>query len=117
MYVYSGECRLCDVGPPIGANDCTGKPLFTGDIVLTYTEENNLGATYVAGLTAVVSDQYQSFSDGTFTERKNPEFYVMGIKNVPLHDSGEWRVQRVKSYIDAIVGEHWREYGFSFKEN
>jgi hypothetical protein len=116
MYVYSGECRLCDVGVYSGFSDAAGIPLSTGDIVLTYTE-NEMGCRFVGGLSVVVSDQYTTFSGGRH-EIKNGdvEFFVMGVRGVDLINApGEWKVHLVKSHEDVINGEHWKDYGFSFR--
>lgn len=98
MYVYSGRVRLCETGIDAGFADTHGEPLATGDIVIVFTDD------YVpANLTVVVSE-----ADG---------FYVMGIKSVPMHDPGQWRVLRVKSAADVIPGERWPAYGFSYQNN
>jgi hypothetical protein len=89
--------------------DIRGKELFTGDIVLTFTESYS-----VDYLTAVVSDQFASYSDGTHIEHKSHSPFVMGIKNVNL-DEGEWMILKVKDWSDCIDGEHWKEYGFNYK--
>jgi hypothetical protein len=117
MYVYSGNCRLCEAGQPIDINDYAGNPLHTGDIVLTFTEDPN-GCTYVGALTVVVSDQYQTYSDGAHVEKTgDQEFYIMGIKGVDITDGeGEWKVKKIKGYADVVDGEHWPEWGFSFCE-
>lgn len=116
MYVYSGYCRLCEIGQPTGITGA-GEQLHTGDIVLTYTE-NELGCWHVGAMSVVVSNQYQSYSDGTHVKKAGePEFYVMGIRTVDLiEEPGEWRVKRIKSFEDVINGEHWREWGFSYRD-
>lgn len=114
-YVYSGDCRLCDVGHETGFRDCNGNNLRTGDIVITYIVDQ-VGFSNLGGLTVVVSDQYQSYSDGTHKEKEGElEFFVMGIKCIDVNEDGSWRVMRVKEYEFAIDGEHWRDYGFSFQ--
>jgi hypothetical protein len=112
-YVYSGKCRLCDVGIPTGENDIHGKELFTGDILVTFTENYAPG-----GLTVMVSNQYQSYSDGTHKETGETSPYPMGIKNMwtdPEEDRSKWSVLKVKHWEDVVSGEHWRDFGFSFK--
>ncbi len=114
MHVYSGNCRLCDVGVGTGFKDLGGKPLNTGDIVVTFTE-NDLGVQYLGGLTVVVSDQYQSYSDGTHRLKDGePEFFVMGIRSVDLDEAGAWKVQKLKGFESVVAGENWPDYGFRF---
>ena len=40
MYVYSGNCRLCECGKPTGIKDDTNRELKTGDIVMSYTVDS-----------------------------------------------------------------------------
>lgn len=116
MYVYSGKCRLCDVGVETGFHDCNDVSLRTGDIVITYTEDE-LGFANLGVLTVVVSDQYQSYSDGTHVEKEGEvEFFVMGIKSIDINEDGTWRVKRLKGYESVLDGEHWPDYGFSFRD-
>jgi hypothetical protein len=59
-----------------------------------------------------------SYSNGTYKVNDIPEeFFVMGIKEVNFmeKDSG-WYIERVKSYKDVIDREHWKDYGFNYKE-
>lgn len=114
MYVYSGDCRLCDVGQPVGFHDSKGNALRTGDIVITFTVDS-LGFSNLGGLTVVVSDQYQSFTDGSHVENEAPSAYVMGIRSVQVDEDGQWRVLRLKKWEDVIPGESWPDYGFSFR--
>lgn len=114
-YVMSGKCRLCTTGHPAGFRDLEGKPLFTGDIVAIFTDGGD-GAKEAHSLTAVVRDQFASFSDGTFIARDEPgDCFVMGIKSVPMDDPGHWRVWKLKDHRDVIPGEHWTAYGFSYQ--
>ena len=39
----------------------------------------------------------------------------MGIKDVDL-STEDWRVEIVKKYTDVIDGEHWKEFGFNYKD-
>ena len=120
LRVFSGKCCMCDVGIPVGATSTYGYPIeiHTGDIVIVW-HGDYIGTdletwSTCATLTAVVSDDYQSFSDGTIKllDTEEPAF-PMGIKGCGfLHP--EWRVQVVKKYSDVIPGEHWPQYGFSY---
>lgn len=114
-YVLSGKCRLCTIGFDAKVKDWAGKPLFTGDIVAVFTERGD-GVENFSGLTAVVRDEFTSYSDGTVVPRADVgDCYVMGIKSVPLDAPGEWRVAKVKDHRDVIPGEHWTAYGFSYQ--
>ena len=86
MFVYGGKCKICQCGKFAGIYDANGNLLETGDIVLIFTRDENLGVTYMPGhLTVVVENQFKSYSDGTHVPIDHPEKpYVMGIKNIDL---------------------------------
>lgn len=118
MKVFSGNCCLCDVGMPVGAQDESGNELHTGDIVII-NHGDYIGTelerwSRIGGLTVVVSDQYKSFSDGTVEEIAEPKPFVMGIKDCGFNHP-EWRIELVKKFSDVIDGEHWPAYRFSYK--
>lgn len=109
MYVYSGDCRKCEVGVETNLFDWSGELLNTGDIVISICD-----GLYNSGLTVVIADQWQSYSDGTHVKKDGDlEFFVMGIKSEVLGE--RWQAVRVKKFEDAIEGEHWTDYGFSYK--
>lgn len=127
MRVFSGKVHMCDVGHPAGFRDLEGRHLATGDIVALFTGTGASAVSY--GLTVVVRDQFTSYSDGTVIEKTEPgECFVMGIKSVDLTlpDEGSeeddpaaslyWKVWKVKDHTDVIEGEHWKAYGFSFRD-
>lgn len=95
LYVYSGKVRLCSCGRPAGFKDIADDPLFTGDIVITYTD--SYGPQW---LTVIVSE--------------GDETYPMGLKTVPMDEPGQWRVKRLKEFKDVVAGEHWPAWGFSY---
>ena len=67
-------------------------------------------------LTAVVSNQFQSFNDGSVRlDDREAEPFVMGLKSVKF-DSPEWRVHLVKPFDQVVVGEHWKQWGFSYRQ-
>jgi hypothetical protein len=110
LFVHSGDCRMCAVGTATGQRDMLGGLLFTGDIVLSFVE-----GTPSYYLTVVVRDEYRSFVGGAHMPIDEPGApYLMGIKSVPLEDTGEWRVLKVKDFSDVISGEHWRAFGFNY---
>jgi len=120
MKVKSGKCVLCDVGVYTGHKNKRGEELHTGDIILLW-HGNYIGTEDESwypesGLTAVVSDQYQTYSDGSVVEKEgDPEFFVMGVKGCGF-DSQEWDFQIVKKYSDVISGENWPQFGFSYED-
>jgi len=110
MYLYSGKCRVGAVGHETPFVDMRGEPLRVGDIVVIYTENSN-----PRGLTAVVSDEFISYSDGTHVTKDGPiETFVMGIKNAGFGEGHAWNVLKVKDGSDAVDGEHWKDYGFRY---
>jgi len=115
-FVLSGKCRIGDVGEKTPLVDCHGKPLFVGDIVATFTKEHELGVCYFSGLTAVVSDKWTSYSDGTHKQKQGDiDYFVMGIKGVDfMQEDSLWQVQKVKSFEDVVSGENWKEFGFNY---
>lgn len=115
MFVYSGKCKLCECGKPTGIYDNTGEHLKTGDIVVIFTYDE--GVKYIPNnLTVVIEKQFVSYSDDTHVPIDHPEKpFVMGIKNVDLANS-DWGVIRVKEWKDVVHGEHWKAYGFNYRE-
>jgi hypothetical protein len=119
LKVFSGECQLCDAGIDAGANDSKGAPLHTGDIVLIY-HGSYVGTDHeqwdlAGGLTAIVADQYESFSNGTAKLSAEPSpAYAMGIKACGL-DSPNWDVVLLKKFSEVVDGENWKGYGFNYR--
>ena len=123
LAVFSGECLQGVCGIATGFFDMHDKPLFTGDIVQVYsveswvTEHGDLLSYMPEGLTAVVSDEWTSYMDGSFVRKSGcAEFFVMGIRDVDLEEPGTWRVRKLKDFSDVVLGEHWKDYGFSYSE-
>jgi hypothetical protein len=113
LKVWSGDCCLCDVGLD------TGHGFKTGDIVLLWKGEHidtdNERWEPLRNLTVVVADQYTTYSNGKIEETESPEFYVMGIRDCGFDDPS-WDIWLVKDHSDVVTGEHWRDYGFSFRQ-
>ena len=113
MFVYSGNCRLCECGLKTNLKtSIKEEPLRTGDIVVIFTvDENGVLSYFSDSLTVVVSNQYQTYSTGEHKRLKEypdsiaDDAYVMGIKDVVIGD--KWQVDRVKKYEDVIDGERW----------
>lgn len=114
-FVLSGKCRKGDVGESTPLTDCYGNKLFVGDIVATFTKDE-FGVCYFSGLTAVVSDKWTSYNDGTHVQKEGGvEHFVMGIKGVDfMKEDSKWSVQKLKSFEDVVSGEKWKEFGFNY---
>jgi len=118
MYIYSGKCRQGICGEVTPMTDSLKKKLHVGDIVMVSTIDEN-GICDNTGLTVVVSDRFESFSDGTHKEKsEGVQYFVMGIKDVDFigKDSERWFVKKVKDVSDVVSGEHWEDYGFRYSE-
>ena len=119
MRVYSGNCCMCDVGIPAHQNDMHGNELFSGDIVQLW-HGNYLGEDIEewlpsSGLTVIVGNQYQSYSDGTIKLLTNsPELFTMGISSCGVQND-EWKVSLVKSHKDIIEGERFPSFGINYR--
>lgn len=126
MFIYSGKCRLCEVGLTTDLKDDLGNKLRTGDIVMSYTVAKDTGFRSVYGITVVVANHYDNIAGVPPTERieeNKSEPFVMGIKacdiQEPLEDypTTVWRVHRVKEYEDIIDGEKWSDFGFNYRSD
>lgn len=112
LKVWSGQCCLCDIGKPV-----PGTEFHTGDIVLVWHGQW-IGTdaeiwTPCDGLSVVVSDQYETFSNGEINEASDPKPFVMGIKGKGFDDD-DWDIRLIKKYSDVVIGEHWPNYGFRY---
>jgi len=120
MKIFSGRCCLCDVGIPTNQVDMNGTELFSGDIVQLW-HGSYIGTDIEEwmpsdGLTAIVGNQYQSYSDGTIELiNSNPELFTMGISSCGIQNT-EWKVKLVKSHKDIITGERFIAFGINYKE-
>lgn len=119
MAVFSGNCLCAICGEPAGFNDMHGNALMTGDIVIVFTEDDGEMDCFPDGLTVVVGGGWQSTNHGDRITHKrgviDPSPFVMGFRSLPMNDDSEWRVVRVKKHSDAVIGEHWAAYGFSYQ--
>lgn len=117
LKVFSGQCCLCDVGIALPFVDMDGADIHTGDIVqlwhVQYPHTDLETIMPNSGLTVVVSDQYQSYSDGSVAANGQPVPFVMGIKGCGFNDYS-WRVSIVKKWNHVIEGENWPAFGFSY---
>jgi hypothetical protein len=118
MYIYSGTCKLCECGRDASITDIDGLKLFTGDIIVIYTVDENGILGYIGGLTAIVSNDFKNYLGKVpyFSELAYP--FVMGLKSIVFSEEWEsWAIKRVKSYLDVMPGEKWVEYGFNYRED
>ena len=112
MYIYSGKCRLGTVGDNTPFKDMAGRPLFVGDIVSVFHDGH-----LCDGITAVVSEEFTSYSDGTHKVNEGPiDTFIMGIRSVSLDEEKAWQVLKIKDHTDVISGERWPAYGFSYSD-
>lgn len=120
MKIYSGKCCMCDVGMPAGAVDMHGRELYTGDIVQLW-RGHFIGSDLEEwvpsdGLTAIVANQYQTFTDGKVVLLDdNPPAFTMGIASCGVSNH-EWHVSLVKSHTDIIIGERFKAFGFNYRD-
>ena len=115
MYVYSGDVRLCKVGADTEFRDLHNNLLRTGDIVVSWCRDGHT----VTGLSVVVRDEFNCYFGQEPIPLDEPgEPFVMGLKTANITEpdtEGFWQVMRVKRAEDVIDGEHWKDYGFSFR--
>jgi hypothetical protein len=108
------------VGTPVGAKSFEGADLHVGDIVLIYSAMylgTDIEQWYQQGITAIVSKQFESFTDGSIKLTDgHTKGFVMGIASCGFN-SPDWRIEVVKSHVDVIEGEHWPAYGFNYRKN
>lgn len=117
LKIFSGICCLCDIGEPTGRFDSFGREIHTGDVVLLnhiLYRDTDCETLDCRGLTAVVRQQYQSFSDGSVKLVDDKNYFVMGIKSCGFDDP-DWQFYIVKKYSNVIEGEHWKDYGFNYQ--
>lgn len=118
MFILSGNRVKGRCGRETKLKDRNGETLFVGDIVALF-HKDNLNCDKFQGLTAVVDDEYTSYSDGYIAvTNRNPQAFIMGIASEDImSEKSEWSVERVKSYTRVINNENWYNYGFTYKSN
>lgn len=121
MFIYSGKCRLCEVGIPTGKKDCKGMDLYTGDLVVVFSVGEDGILDYVSENTSpILIEQYTSVLFANEVEHiklKEPsEPYAMGIKTegLDLEDS-PWNVMKIKDHKEIVENEKWSSYSLTFK--
>lgn len=112
IYIFSGECVKGKVGEETEIEGMGGMPLCVGDIVKLWVKNSDGQFDSSRGLTAIVSDKYQSFSNGTVELTGDNTTYCMGIKSSIIGET--FIIELVKSHKDIITGEHWPDFGFSY---
>jgi hypothetical protein len=112
MYIYSGTYRMGLCGENANLKDNYENQLFIGDIVVVShfdKDTETIDANF--SLSAIVSDRFVSYSDGTHVEHNEYKCFIMGLRDADL---SEWFVKKVKSFDAVIENENWKEYGFNF---
>ncbi len=109
MKVYSGEVLTGECGKETHMIDGHGNSLRIGDIV-TIHHLDEWGINYCHGLSVVVDHYPELYGDAEYDKP-----FVMGIKKVDVNNDENWFVTRVKMWEDVVDGEHWKDYGFNFK--
>jgi ASC-1-like (ASCH) protein len=110
LFVYSGDCRLCEVGLETELVDINGQQLHTGDVVVVFTEDYTPKEA-----TVVVSNQYQTYrvfehgSEKTVHRKSNVHKpFIRGLAGVDWSNSeNRWGVLCIKKYTELIEGERW----------
>ena len=110
LFVYSGDCQLCEVGLETELVDINGQQLHTGDVVVVFTED------YIPEeATMVVSNQYQTYQvfehsgEKTVHHKSNAHKpFIMGLASVDWSNpENRWGVLGIKKYTELIEGERW----------
>lgn len=122
MYLFSGNCCLCRCGDATGVVDMEGNSVFVGDVVQLW-HGNYIGTDFeewypTTGLTAVVRNEYRTWSGNKYQigENKEPdamEPFTMGIKTNGI-SGGEWAIKVIKSFSDIVNGEKMKAFGFRY---
>ncbi len=104
MKVYSGEALQGVCGTETTLKDFNGTPLFVGDIV-AIASQNEFGIQCFYDLTVVV--------DGA-TNDESP--FIMDLHGVDVGNDDTWHIKKLKDWEDCINGEHWKSFGFNYRE-
>ena len=110
LHVFSGECEQGKCGLKSNIIDDNGNELRVGDIVALATKDHN-GINCFHGISVVVDDR-----PGLVGREKKGDPFVMGLFSIDFNSDTTWLIQRVKKYEDVVIGEHWTNYGFNYKE-
>jgi len=99
-----------------------GNEVFVGDVVQLW-HGNYIGTDFeewhpTAGLTAVVRNEYTTWSGNKYRISENKdadamEPFTMGIKGSGV-SGGEWAIKVVKSFSDIVSGEKIKDFGFRY---
>jgi len=123
--IFSGKCLKGVCGEITDLYDYKNNHLYIGDIVLVQYNEYGLGF-HSAYMSVIVNNKFETFSDGSIIENKDYYSFVMGIANVTKkelayeNEEGEltsgWVIEKIKSYKDVVNGEHWKDFGFNYRD-
>lgn len=123
MYLFSGNCCLCECGDFTDSVDMHGDRIRVGDIVQLW-HGNYLGTDFEewfpqTGLTAVVRDEFATtnyYPKYLISRNENADSlapFTMGIKSHGVCRD-DWAVKIVKSILDVVDGERLKDFGFHF---
>lgn len=106
MNIYSGDCEHGECGKPAGFKDSYGQDLFVGDIVTSHSADGTL-----TGLSVVVDDRPNLVGRKAYDKP-----FVMGLASIDFEQTENWFLRKIKRWEDCIPGEHWKDYGFNYRE-
>lgn len=120
MRIYSGNCYLGTCGTPLGVVDVDGNGLFSGDIVVIWSDSGY----YKSDFRVCLYHEYEQTSSGEINIVDMCGPWIYGLKSVPLLENvgereGEysgWNVLKMKSWEDVVDGEHWAALGINYRE-
>lgn len=114
MFVYSGKCKMCEVGLDSDLIDVHERKLKTGDVVIVYKEiQTSTVEKNCVGIGVIAANHFKNVSGEKPSKRDNTNKirpYVMGFSS----GGTPWKIRLVKSYSDIVDGEKWSDYGFHF---
>lgn len=115
MFLYSGKCRLCEVGSMTSLVDSRGRELMLGDIVKVTSDRRY----FIEFVSAVVANEFVSYTTGEHEKLVEPSVpFVMGLKSDFVDGTIEDLViEKVASFSEFEHGEKFSEFGFAFRED
>lgn len=137
MFIYSGQVRECEVGLPTPFVDAREQPVFTGDIVAMYWEDSDgvWKTDIIDHFTVALASNFHCYVGQRPVRKDEPETpFIMGYKSmIPRKEpeseetalvdkrgggmpDGICHIVKVKSFEDVVSGEHWKEFGFNYRE-
>jgi len=112
--------------------DVYEKPIFTGDIIAVYHEGYDgrweIGSDHFVVALAFHYENFHGRDPVEKLEKETP--FIMGYGGCTPRKEPEnsetamvsstsdlvWHLVKVKGYQDVVHGEHWKEFGFNYRE-